>query len=171
MAHVAAVTFALSAGILDARAGRIPNWLTLPGMGLAFVVAFLQGGASGLLLSSVGLVLCGGVLAVPFFLTRGSAMGGGDVKCWAALGAMLGPGLGLSALLSSLCLLVLFALFRETYHGRLTKLFLSLFRVLLRRPGKAEAALTTMRFGPAIALGTFVAVCPDIFTKFLQLWP
>ena len=165
-----ACSFALGAGIVDARAGRIPNVLTLPGIVLGSVAAYFQGGPRGLLAAVVGVTVCGGLLGIPFLMTRGRAIGGGDVKCWAALGAMLGPAVGLSALLASLCTLLLFALFREAYHGRLTRLLQSLGRVLTRRQGSQEAALTTMRFGPAIAVGTVITAYPELIDWAVRLW-
>lgn len=168
MLHYLAVPFALGAGILDARAGRIPNWLTLPAIPFALFGALISGGGASVRSSLVGLALCGGILAVPFFLTKGRGMGGGDVKCWLTLGAMLGPGLGLTALLYSLTTLLLFALFRETYRGRLCQVLRSTSRVLLRRGAGNEEALTTMRFGPAIFVGTFAAVISELPLSFLE---
>jgi prepilin peptidase CpaA len=166
-----ACSFALVAGILDARDERIPNWLTIPGILCGLVIAYLREGASGLVLATLGLCVCGGILAVPFFATRGVAIGGGDVKCWAALGCMLGPGLGLSALLTSLCLLVLFALFREAFRGHLVKLLVSTYRVALRKPQQEELALSTMRFGPAIAIGTVLTAYPQLRESVQHIWP
>jgi len=87
------------AALLDWRSGHIPNWLV--GLGLAFGVA-----APAVVLASAhplqaltrvggavaGFVACG---AVPLLLFRLKALGGGDVKLLATLGALLGPTLGL----------------------------------------------------------------------------
>jgi len=97
-------------------------------------------------------------------------MGGGDVKIWVLLGLLLGPGLGLAALLSSLCLLSLFSLVREAYLGRTWQLLTSVARTTLGRRQKAELALTTMRFGPAICAGTLFATYPELATELERLW-
>jgi prepilin peptidase CpaA len=165
-----ACSVALVAGIFDARDGRIPNWLTLPGIAIGLGLALCRGGPGQFLLAATGLLLSGGIPGAAFFLTRGRALGGGDVKIWALLGTLLGPGLGLSALLISLCLLCLFSLVREVYFGRTIELLRSIGRVALRRTQEAELALTTMRFGPAILVGTAMATYPELCAEIGQLW-
>jgi len=170
MLSLLACLVALVAGFLDARDERIPNWLTLPGMAVALGLAFTLGGLPQALLAITGCLLCGGIPGAAFFATRGRAMGGGDVKIWALLGLLLGPGLGLAALLSSLCLLCLFSLIREAYLGRTWQLLKSILRTTLGRTQKAELALTTMRFGPAIAAGTLLATYPELLSELGKLW-
>src|SRR5712675_987614 len=72
----------------DIRSHRIPNSLSLSALvaGLAFqlVEHGLQGVTSGLLGAGVGLACF-----APFYVCR--AMGAGDVKLLAAVGAVLGP--------------------------------------------------------------------------------
>jgi len=81
-------SLALAAGI-DARARRIPNWLTfgllLGGLGRALA----SGGAVGLEHSLLGMLVGG---ALPLILYAISALGGGDVKLLAAVGAWVGAG-------------------------------------------------------------------------------
>jgi prepilin peptidase CpaA len=79
----------ITAGIYDLRTRRIPNWLTLSGAAAGVGLNLLLFGAAGLRLSLAGLVTGGGVYMV-FYLLR--AMGAGDVKLMAAVGAFLGPG-------------------------------------------------------------------------------
>jgi prepilin peptidase CpaA len=79
----------LAAAIYDVRYRRIPNWLTvagvLAGLGLN---GFLDGGRSGLFLSS--LLGLGIAFVVYFVLYALRAMGAGDVKLMAAVGAIVG---------------------------------------------------------------------------------
>ena len=80
---------AVTAGILDWRSMRIPNWLTLPALVIGFAVnAWLRGwvGAKNSLLGA-GLGL--GVLL--WFVMR-RILGAGDWKLVGALGAFYGPG-------------------------------------------------------------------------------
>jgi len=77
------------AAVIDARERRIPNWLTfgllLGGLGRALA----SGGAEGLGHASLGMLVGG---AVPLVLYAISALGGGDVKLLAAIGAWVGSG-------------------------------------------------------------------------------
>ncbi len=82
-----ALCIAATAAFCDCRRGEIPNWLTLPalllapwGYGLAFGIEYA--------LHSLAAGLLGGL--VPFLLFRRGAMGGGDVKLFGALGAVMG---------------------------------------------------------------------------------
>jgi len=82
-----ALCVAATAAFCDWRRGEIPNWLTLPVLllaplsyGLAFGIEYA--------LHSLAAGLLGGL--VPYLLFRRRAMGGGDVKLFGALGAVMG---------------------------------------------------------------------------------
>ena len=75
------------AAVFDWCTAEIPNWLTLPPIGVAPLV---YGQAFGLeqALRCIAATLLSAL--VPYVLFRRSAMGGGDVKLFAALGAITG---------------------------------------------------------------------------------
>jgi prepilin peptidase CpaA len=75
------------AAIYDIRFRRIPNWITLSAIPLSVLVNTSFRGWSGLLLSLCGLLLA---FTVYFALYAIRAMGAGDVKLMAAIGAMVG---------------------------------------------------------------------------------
>jgi prepilin peptidase CpaA len=83
----------------DVRSHRISNTLSLlgliAGLGLQYLGSGLQGVTSGLIGVGIGLACF-----APFYLLR--AMGAGDVKLLAAVGAFLGPQGALYAALFSL---------------------------------------------------------------------
>lgn len=80
-----------AAATLDARSGLIPNWLTLPSLSLAPLAHALSGpGALGWSLASAFVCAAG-----PILLFSRGAMGGGDVKLFAAVGAIAGARAGL----------------------------------------------------------------------------
>src|SRR5450432_957962 len=76
------------AAVIDARQRRIPNWLTFglmtAGLAKAALVSPQNFGHAML-----GIVVGG---AIPLVLYMISAVGGGDVKLLAAIGAWVGPG-------------------------------------------------------------------------------
>ena len=83
------IALVLTAAVYDVRYRRIPNWLTLVGV-LAGVAlnGFLDQGRPGLFVSSLlGLAIAFGLYFVLYALR---AMGAGDVKLMAAVGAIVG---------------------------------------------------------------------------------
>ena len=72
----------------DLRQQRIPNVLSLFGLLAALALQGLAGGVHGLLWGLAGATV-GLLCFAPLYLLR--AMGGGDVKLLAAVGAFLGP--------------------------------------------------------------------------------
>lgn len=86
------------AAVTDAWKGKIYNWLTLPVLALAPCWHFAIRGTAGLLFSLEGfgvMLLVMGLMA----LLAGKGMWGGDLKLFAALGALGGPMFALWALL------------------------------------------------------------------------
>ena len=77
-----------TAAVIDSRSHRIPNWLVFSGalLGLAYH-AFSPYGTG--VIASVGGLAVGLVSFMPLYLLR--AMGAGDVKLMAMVGAYLGP--------------------------------------------------------------------------------
>ncbi|MBW2460474.1 MAG: prepilin peptidase [Deltaproteobacteria bacterium] len=156
--HSAVVAVVGIAAWTDARSGRIPNWLTLPTIVAALVVHLVTGGPWGVLLSVIGLVLGA---ACPLVLFWRGAMGGGDVKLFAAIGALLGPELALEAQLASFAVAAFLALvmmaWRGTMFRTLSNLVLTLVGPLLpepRRPEVSAELTSTMRIGFAVLIGT-----------------
>jgi len=84
--------------ISDIATRRIPNLVTLGGLALGIVihgaagfVTSFAGGFKGMGYAILGAAACG---IVPFLAWRKGEMGGGDVKLFAAIGALAGPALG-----------------------------------------------------------------------------
>ncbi len=166
---VAAAVISAIAAASDLRTGEIPNWVTLGplvvapfayiGVSLAHHAtghqALIEGGSSLL-----GAITCS---VVPAVLYRQDAIGGGDVKLLAAVGALLQPRLGLEAEMYSFFAAGLIAPAFLAYEGKLFRTIkntaLLAVNPLLpkkkRRPVE-PALLTWFRFGPAIFIGTVV---------------
>jgi prepilin peptidase CpaA len=82
------IVLLLAAAVFDVRYRRIPNWLTVSGVVLGVALnAFIGPPEAGLVFSLMGLAVGFGVYAALYSLR---AMGAGDVKLMAAVGAMVG---------------------------------------------------------------------------------
>jgi len=170
---VAAIALTAVAAIYDLRTGHIPNWLTfgslLAAIGAQAIAGALHGGGAGLgngIVDAVfGLLVCAAVPAIVFL--RG-AMGGGDVKLFAALGALCAARDGLRAETYSFVIALFLAPALLAYQGKLFRtianaamLVVSVFRRPAVRPTAPPEALTWFRLAPAIFLGTVMMVALD----------
>jgi leader peptidase (prepilin peptidase)/N-methyltransferase len=110
-----AVFFTLLLGIAltDARTYIIPDEFTLGGLVLALLLALLPGGisiGSALAGAALGFGLLWAVGAVGEWIFKKPAMGGGDIKMMAMVGAFLGPvGVLLTVFLGALIGTLIFA--------------------------------------------------------------
>lgn len=89
-------TVCLVAAVLDVRSFRVPNALVVPLLFAGLAVQAMRGGVAGLGIGALGAVVGFGVLVG---LYAAGAMGAGDVKLGAAVGAWLGAAAILHALL------------------------------------------------------------------------
>lgn len=169
---LAAVAVTLMAAIWDLRTGHIPNGLTLGTIVVALVVGVTDGLIDGRsLLESIGRPLLGvaAVAVVPLALWFAGAMGGGDVKLLAAVGALCGPVLGIESEFYSFVAGAIFAPALLTYRGELARTLLNTLRLAtnLFLPKRRRVALdprnmAELRFGPAVFAGTLVMACLNV---------
>lgn len=154
------------AALYDIRFRRIPNWLTVSGAVLGFASNALLLQFHGAVIAASGLALAMAVY-VPLYLLR--AMGAGDVKLMAAIGAIVGPTSWISIFLAAAIVGGIAALGLILIRG---KIYETLFRVQiiltelahLRAPYRSEPTLDVrekaalrMPHGVSIALGTLLA--------------
>jgi len=170
-AQGAAVLISVCGAITDARSGRIPNMLTLPAIVGGLLLNAALHGPYGAVASAAGVLVAGGVPALLHRVTRGAAIGGGDVKLFGALGALLGPTVGLQLELLAFGLLTVFAVVRLAFLGRLFSVLLNVLRLIARpllpqswRKPLVQEALTEMRLGPAIAAATVTVALSTLVT-------
>jgi prepilin peptidase CpaA len=160
----------------DLRTGRIPNPLTAAALAFALVahavVGFARGGPLGGLVevgwSVAGALVCAAPVAVLF--ARG-ALGGGDLKLFAALGAILHPLRGLEVEVYALVVAAIVATARIVYRGALLATLLRSTKLLVRAFGRRRSrgadeadaiALPPdlagwLRLGPSILAGAAIA--------------
>jgi Flp pilus assembly protein protease CpaA len=160
--HLLVIGFATAAAVYDHRTGLIPNRMVAVGLMLVLILQLLLGAADGglagagtaLLASGLGLLACG---LIPLAIYLWGGLGGGDVKLLAMI--------GLEAELYAFGLGALFALARASCDGALWQTLMGSATLLtnrvvskrLQRPVAASAS-TPIRFGPAIAASTALAV-------------
>ena len=130
--------------LVDFQVRRIPNALVLALVLWALVQALWLGQPTPVA-AGLGLLVGGGLFLLLALAGRG-AMGAGDVKLAAALGAVLGYPLVLSGL----------------FCGILAAGVGALVLLVARRAGRKD----TMAYGPYLALGAWI-----IWTRSLGLWP
>ena len=139
------------AAVIDVRWRRIPNWLTLAAFAAGVLMQVLRLGASGVVVALAGAAL-GFCVLLPFYVIH--AIGAGDVKLLAALGALLGP----QALVSV-------AIYGALVGGLISALILAK-RGLLRRslsdittnPLRLQRSGAKAPYGVAIALGVYLSM-------------
>ena len=167
---VFALLLTFAAAVLDLRTGLIPNRLVMLGLfvgllgnvGVGLMMRGSAGVFAGLVQSFVGACACAPVPMI-MFLARG--LGGGDTKLFIALGAVLGPVLGVQAQLYAFVVGALYACGLLAYEGILLRTVAASFAQVasavlparLRRPSTAETG-RSVRFAPAIFAGTALAL-------------
>ncbi len=166
-----ALIFALVlAFITDIHSHKIPNWLTYPIIFLAIFSYSAVKGLQGLVFSAEGLGL-GLAVLMPFYML--GAMGAGDVKLMAAVGAALGPGhLFYAFLCTAITGGVYAAIVLLSHAGGLKELasrFYGVFRAFvpikgpdLARPGGGVLGLQ-IYYGAAICIGTLGYIFFEVY--------
>ncbi|MCL2778031.1 MAG: A24 family peptidase [Polyangiaceae bacterium] len=171
-AHVSlivAVVVAAIAAWFDWRRGEIPNWLTYGALVLGpflhagrvlasrqpMEIALTEGGYS-----IVGALACS---IVPALLYKQGAIGGGDLKLLAAIGALLQTYNGVEAQMYGFFAAALVAPAYLAYRGKLFStlknaftILANMFRPKTRQEPVAESTLSWFRLGPPLFFGVLV---------------
>jgi prepilin peptidase CpaA len=156
VASATATAAASLAAIVDLRSRRIPNWLTaslvLAGIALNVWRAGLAGGGLAVAGAALGLAIL-----LPLYAIR--AMGAGDVKLLAGLGAVLGPQVLVSVAIYAAIAGGLISAIMLLRTGRLLLVLRELF-VEHRPPTRGGA---TAPYAVAIASGMYLSlVLPSV---------
>jgi prepilin peptidase CpaA len=153
-----------AAAWFDIKSRRIPNWLVLVGLIASLLLQINLDGFEGFKAWGAGLIV-GFVLFLPLYLLR--AMGAGDVKLMAMVGAFLGPFFVLGAALATLVVGGILAIAMAVYSGAFvqtmknvrTMLTVGMYKTLsgggvqLDAPAASAGSLP---YGVAIAMGTLI---------------
>jgi len=153
----------LVAAVWDVRFKRIPNWLTFPSMFVALSYYVIAGGVDGLLFSLQGAAAGMAILIIPYFM-RG--MGAGDVKLVGVVGAFLGVGKVIMALLWSalvgglyaVVLLIYYISLKRASHPSLSAAHLYRGSEEVLPPSGVTVKKPSLCYGVAIAIGTVLSM-------------
>lgn len=148
------------ATVTDVRHGRIPNALTATGVLAGLVLGLAQGDLAAPLLGLAAALTVG----LPLFAL--GAVGGGDAKLLAAVGALVGPATLVSALLYAGVAGAVMALLQAVRRGTIVPILLrtfdlALWAVTLGRRGTRlsldSPGAISVPYGAAIAAGALSA--------------
>ncbi|HEU0204608.1 MAG TPA: prepilin peptidase [Burkholderiaceae bacterium] len=149
--------------VYDIAARRIPNWLVLAGLLSALACQPFVDGGVGLGSAAIG-ALIGLAIMFHFYLLR--ALGAGDVKLMAAVGAFLGPAQIVGAVLLTLAVGGVLGLAAALWSRSLSRVTTNLRLMLLvvvagKSSGMSIADIETtgrLPYATAIAIGTGLQV-------------
>jgi prepilin peptidase CpaA len=132
------------AAITDVRSRRIPNWASAVLVLSGLVEAFCFDRGPTPIQALQGMLLG---FALPFILFAINALGAGDVKLLAGLGAWLGPGPLLNLMLVSVLLAGVLVVVQSLFTGRLLALLRNCYYIVVhfmhvRRLGMAYVMAT-----------------------------
>jgi prepilin peptidase CpaA len=158
---IAALTAGVTvATVVDIKTRRIPNVLTAGMAGAGLVLA--AAGANGMSLAAAGLgIVLGLALMLPGHAL--GATGAGDVKLMAAIGSLIGPALVIKAFLFTAVAGGVLAVAVALRRRRLAATVAVTARLIATPSGargelKAAPPSSRFAYGPAIAIGSLIAV-------------
>lgn len=172
---VAATAAAGCAAVTDWRTGHIPNVIPAVAFAGALVGHFAVGTSYGgptTGLAHVGFAVLGAVVCgmVPLFMYVKGAIGAGDVKLFAALGALLHTMGGLEAQTYAFIAAALLAPAKLAADGRLLRtlantatLMLNPLRPKAKRKAIPAEMVSWYRLGPAVFLGTAATLVIHVY--------
>lgn len=119
--------FLIIAFISDVKYKKLPNWLTAFGMVIGIIYHLIINGFDGLIFSFLGLIIAGLIFLILYAF---KAIGAGDVKLFAAIGAIVGTQMVLYMMMYSIIFAgiigIIILLFTKTFLTKLTQAFFSL---------------------------------------------
>jgi prepilin peptidase CpaA len=162
----ACIFVVVAAVVSDITTRRMPNIITFGGIFVALAIHGAAGfAAAGFLgfLKGAGFALLGAFACglIPFFAWKKGEMGGGDVKLFAAVGALMGPAIGFDvearALAFSFLVLFPYRLIRHRAVGvALKNMGIGLANVFRKKDAQVEylkgPKLPPVILGPAIGV-------------------
>lgn len=142
----------------DLRWRRIPNTIVLSAIVAGLVLHGVAQKGHGLLNSSIGMIVGGGAFLIIYVL---GAIGAGDVKMMAGVGALMGlklilPVIFYTAIMGGIMALIIMACAKIKFGDKVKFNFMSIKKSARERAENAGIARRTLPYGVAIASGTIV---------------
>jgi prepilin peptidase CpaA len=120
--------------IFDIKFHKIPNWLTAGGMLVGILFHMVTGGIDGLIFSFLGLLVAGAIFLVLYVF---KAIGAGDVKLFAGIGAIVGVQIALYMMMYSIIVAgllgIIILLFTRTFLQKMTSAFFAFVGSILSK--------------------------------------
>lgn len=146
----------------DVRLKKIPNWLTAGGTALGFIYHLFMSGWHGLLFSIEGLLAAGGILLMLYFFR---AIGAGDVKFFAAVGAVVGTQFVLYCMMYSIVYAGIIAIFVLLFTRTFLKnMVYAVHRIILTLISKDLRVLEEYKQKESTRFAFMYAVLPGVLT-------
>ena len=163
---IAAIGITALAAVVDLRSGRIPNAITYPALLLGLALGFWPGAEVGIEARLAGLAIAF-LPSLALFLAR--ALGGGDVKLLAAVGALVGTPAIYAVLFWAIVAGSIIAIGLLVARGRVTETLQGLAAVVISArersvPTIVPAMDLRFPFGTAIFAGVVCAYAPTLAT-------
>lgn len=154
--------------VTDIRKSLIPNYLTVSACLAGLVLHGILSGGAGLWQSFMGLLIGFGLM-LPLYLAR--AVGAGDVKLFAGIGAIAGSSFAINSVIYSLlcagviglCILI----WRKELFRRITGLLKRIWMFIWVRDLKA---VRTLHKEKNVTFPFMVAVVPGVVLTFFDQW-
>lgn len=154
----------LIASYFDIKTSKIPNWLTMSGIAVGLLLHLIQNGVAGLSFSAIGLLVGGGVFMILYFFR---ALGAGDVKLFAAIGALVGTEFVLYSMMYSIVYAgvigLIILLFTRSFMKRMLQVIFYLFETILSRDTKRLSKFKRKR---SIRFPFMYAALPGVITTY-----
>ena len=153
----------LVAACYDLRTWRVPNWLTIPFLVAGVAFQSFGGRLPGAGRSMAGIALACLFFGIPWWI---GAMGLGDLKLAAGVGAWIGPGQLVTASVFTALAGGVFAVGWALWHGSLNASLDSAGDLLTpwrarppesKKEVRARTPATAIPYAPAIAFGTLLS--------------
>lgn len=151
----------------DIRYNKLPNWLTVSGVAFGLVYHLIAGGIDGLLFSGIGFLVATGIFLLLYVFRVLSA---GDVKLFAAFGAIAGTEVVLHLMMYSIVfggiIGIVILLFTRTFLSRVTG---GLFAIIGSITSKDLSHLEDYKVNRSTRIPFMYAVAPAVFTTYYFL--